>query len=180
MKKLFIIAALMIATGVYARQQPTPSYAQRAIDANSPEGMRLQNRYWGPTLPPWQPPQDVNINLTGHPEGNEKYYEKLVNSKDYPCYIPAKAKLAYRQFTKEGVLCSFTESNDYIFISASNIKNLQDAVKGQYVPYNTGGGWNLYSSGVIYIKGKKYPMYYLKDPKAGKTANVPKVQEGKK
>ncbi len=139
MKKLFIAAALMIATGVYARQQPTPSYAQRAIDANSPEGMRLQNRVL--TAEPIHSPQQrqININWTVPPQNKfGNIYRKLVNSKETQYYIGYSSYgIRCQIFLDNGALCTVDDGQFYIFIPAEDIENFENVVTGYEIPYNS-------------------------------------------
>lgn len=136
MKKLFIIAALVITAVGYARSIST---VQRAVDANSSEGIRLQNRYWGPTLPPWREPQDINVTLTGQTLKYGSDYLKLVNSTETPYYIRGVvADIKCQIFLDSGALCTvYGDDQSYIFIPAEDIKDFENAVSGYRIPHNT-------------------------------------------
>lgn len=198
MKKIFIIAALVITAVGYAR---IISNVQRAVDANSSEGIRLQNRYWGPTLPPWQPPRDINVNLTGQTPKYGSDYLNLVNSTETPYYIRgAVADIICQIFLDNGALCTvYRDDQSYIFIPAEDIKDFENAFSGYRIPRNTKKrvcdqknnpgpnhasscsecrfllaedgyekGWNLYRKGWLEQNGIRIPIFSLKDPKEKK------------
>jgi hypothetical protein len=64
------------------------------------------------------------------------YYSLLVNSTENPLFIRARGGLKFRIFVKGGVLCSFGDDNQFIFLSADEFENYEEAIVGQYVPQN--------------------------------------------
>ena len=107
----------------------------------------------------------------------------------------AMAGLKFRLFVKGGVLCSFGDDNRFIFLSADEFENYEEAKAGQYVPTNArelicdhtktkpserwcmrcswdrdeeyiyDDGWRLYSNGNCHIGNIRIPVYSFSKPK---------------
>ena len=199
MKKLLLIVfSVAMIAGVYAerphRKMSSDEINQRRADRQREamqrgyeNALRFQDRA---TMQLLEASIKDSISNSGF-----DYYSMLVNSTKNPIFIRERAGLKFRIFVKGGVLCSFGDDNRFIFLSADEFENYEEAKAGQYVPTNArelicdhtkiskhrpwcircnepsniqyvySNGWRLYSNGNCHIGNIRIPVYSFSKPK---------------